>query len=328
MTSPPLEVPIDAIIFGSMSLAERARSNACVYDLDVATELLRLGTTLVNVTGDALSICYLLQAANLALRYEMAEIEADLDKATVLIRKATTEFLISASNAFYKSTISGEVSRVHFVNTKRHKDIVSAFSCCCESLTASNDKSTVATSKPDAYRKIAQALREAYYVVTYPLVFSSAYHLAQISLKDIQKLAQSWESRFPEREIHTILGEIQRSRFNKYNALDMSNASVFHFRESAKLVNPRDSHFRQKAIDCCGILRQRIKQQHSATFQKQINRQEAISWAVQMIKAAPSFRRSEMVNAMLELGHLIGDLNLHKTYARNENSNLSQGYQY
>ena len=314
---------IDCIIFAALCLSTRAEIDGCLIDLDVAIELLRFGLNYQDFPADALPLLTFMLAGHLAMRYDVAEDKADLTEAKDLIQKGRAGTMpVSKKHDFYKHAVSSEVSRISFIKTRRKSDLFSALEFCKDCVTASFITATSATSKSDSYRRLAQIAREEYYVVWNPFTISTAYRLATSSLSELQKFTKSWASQYAEHEALTTLGEIERSRFDKYGAVDMLNSSIAHFRQSVKLIDLKDSRFRKKAVDIIGVLRLRFTSTRTGVFQKQLDRKEALFWAVQMVKAAPPFRASESVDCMLELGILVEDLNLDNTFSKAEQIEL------
>ena len=300
---------VDILIFASLCLESRAEADGCMNDVDVAIELLRLGINLQNLQGDGPALFHLLLAEKLALRYDIAEDDGDLAEAEELVRKATAEMPVSAKHEVYRNLVKGRISRIQFLKFRQKDHLLASLRSHVDGLSSIDKNSACPTyMKTPARAQLAQVLRDSYYWDHSSKLLSIAHNMAMMALAEAKSLCEDWQSFHIACEVHSILGEIQRSRYLKYAAVGILNDAVFHFRECAKLTDLRDARFAQKAANVCGILRQRLQSIHSTVFQRQLDQQEAVYWAGQLLKSTSPFRPAEKVKCVLELGFLVEDL--------------------
>ena len=106
-------------------------------------------------------------------------------------------------------------------------------------------------------------------------------------------------------EAHLVLGEIQRSRYDRLLASDILDDSISHFRTSVKLTRLEDVRYGARAAQLSAILRVHFKLDRTSSFHKFAARQEAIFWIGQMLQASRRSRPAEMQMCLMEIGDLI-----------------------
>ena len=299
---------VDSLILAAICLKDRAELDASMDDLSVMIELLRLGVEMQGLTGDGPSLLRLLLSEGLALRYEVSEQQNDLSEAEKLIKEA--EGLVShVRHDCYRNLAKGGVFRVRFKKFREHKDITASLREYREALLGLGKQSArPAPLEILASIKVAQVLREGYHREPTSLILFVAHGVARRIIEQAVARCQDWQSDHTMIEPHQTLGEIQRSRHERYLATDILDDCIFHFRKSAKLSSLQDARFGAKAARLSAMLRVRFRSDQTSSFQKVVDRQEAVYWIGQLLRSRLPLHPAEMQECLMEVGDLLQDL--------------------
>ncbi|KAL6717762.1 hypothetical protein ACLMJK_003847 [Lecanora helva] len=305
---------MSCIFFAALSLEARAEADGCFDDLEVAIELLRLGENLESPREDSKedfnTVFRLALADFLAFKFEILEHGEDMDEAQRLVKWATESMQISSRYSIYKNDVKGRVYLIRFKKLRHQDDCFESFKAYAASWSLTvNDGAAPATATPLTLKRLAEVSMLSYYLKVQSLLLSRASDMARLALVEGQKLCQSWGSGYLLSEVYVTMGEVQCSRFFKYRDPRMLDDAIVNFRESVKLTGYHDSRFTQRAADLIGALRDRFMSDLWSRYQRHFDRQEAVYWAAEAMRAKNPLRASERANLVLELGHLVGDLN-------------------
>ena len=297
--------------------------DGCLDDLEIAIELLRLGTNLEFIEADSSSIIYLVLAEFLAMRYDILEYDQDISEARQLVDKVSREMQVSNAHSFYRNSVEGHIHKILFKKLHFRADSTKSFTAYTNCWRSSiNNTAAPAVSIPLSYKNLAEVLRETYYIEFQSKLLSRSHDFAGLALAEGRKLCQSWGCHYKLRESYLIMGKVQRSRFHKYRAKSMLDEAITNIRESVKLTGRNNSRFLPKVSDLMSTLRERLRYDQWDHFQRQLDRQEIINWVAEAVQARMPLRANERGNFTLELAHAIGDLNLKKTDGRSERFDL------
>lgn len=304
----PDPVMVDALIFAALCLKDRAELDGFIDDLNVMIELLHLGVNTEGFSGDGPALFRLILAEALALRYDVTAQDEDLSHAESLIT-AAEELETQVRHHVYRDLVKGAVFQIRFKKFKQQKDIVAStegYSSALLGLYQNN-------ARPQSIRfstctKLAQVLREAYHKQPTSLMLSGAHSMARRFWADAVLRCQDWQSDYTMAEAHLTLGEIQRSRYDRYLTMDLLDDSISHFRQSVKLTSLQDARFGARAAALSAMLRVRFRADQTSSFLKVAARQEAVYWIGQLLQASRPFKPSEMQKCLMEVGDLLQDL--------------------
>ncbi len=299
---------VDAMNFAALCLKDRAEYDGCIDDLDVLIELLRLGVNTEGFSGDGPALFRLILAEALAIRCDVTAQDEDLSDADSLIT-AAEELETHARHHVYRDLVKGAVFHMRFKKFKRQEDIVASTEGYRSALLGLDKNSARPQSvKFSTCTKLARVLREAYHHQPTSFILWGAHSVAKCFWADAVVRCQDWQSDHIMAEAHLTLGEIQRSRYERYLIMDLLDDSVSHFRQSVKLTSLQDARFGARAAGLSAILRVRFKADQTSSFLKVAARQEAVYWIGQLLQASRPFKPSEMQKCLMEIGDLLQDL--------------------
>ena len=303
---PPM---IDAVIFTSLILKDRAAFDGCVDDLDVMIEILRLGLKLPECS-EGPALIRLILAEGLVARYDVLEDGEDLSEAEDLVA-AAQNLEVRAHHDVYRDLVKGRLFQIRFQKFRQHKDIVASTKAYSDALLGIDKNS----SRPQPVKfstctKLAQVLRQGYHKKPAALMLYGAKAVATRFWAFAVERCEDWHSHHTLAEGHLGLGEIQRSRYNRHLTLDTLDDSILHFRQSVKLTSLQDARFGVRAARLSAMLRVRFKAHQTPSAHKLIARQEAVSWIGQLLRAKLPFKPSDTQECLMEIGDLIQDLRI------------------
>lgn len=298
----------DPLIIAAVSLRDRAERDASMEDLDVMIELLRFGLQTGDPAGDSPALLRLLLSEGLAMRYNVMEQASDLSEAEELL-KASEDFTMHVRHGCYRSLVKGWLFFVRFQKFVQHKDIVSSAQAYGDALLALGKQSACpAPVAVQASIKVAQVMREGYHRQPAPFMLFGAHSFAERIVGQAVAYCDDWGSYHSMIDVHQTLGETQRSRWERFRTTDILDDSISHFRKSAKLSNLLDARFGARAARLSAMLRVRFRSGHTTSFQRSLDRHEAIYWVGQLIKSSRPFLPAEMRKCLMEIADLIQDL--------------------
>ncbi|MCJ1452098.1 hypothetical protein MMC28_002439 [Mycoblastus sanguinarius] len=298
----------DTVIFAATCLKDRAELDACIDDLDVMIELLRLGVNTEDSSGDGPALFRLILAEGLALRYDIREQENDIAEAENMI-KASEDLKVHVRHDVYRNLVKGGVFHIRFKKYRQHKDIVASAQAYTDALIGLGKESARPSPvKFSTSMKLAQVLREGYHKKPASLMLFGAHGVAKRVLAEAVAHCQDWQSDHTMIEVHRTLGEIQRSRYYRYLTMEILDDSISHFRQCVKLTSRQDARFGARAARLSAMLRVYFTSNQTSSFHGPIARHEAVYWIQQLLQSSRPFQPAEMQECLMEIGDLLQDL--------------------
>ncbi|KAL8822489.1 MAG: hypothetical protein Q9191_006775 [Dirinaria sp. TL-2023a] len=297
---------VDLLLFTAIALYERAEYDGSSDDLDIAIELLGVECPFRDVQEDRSTIFHLMSANILATRFHISQDIQDLERAEKFVNELQTKPAVMPSHKPFEQETLGKFHQAKFEAFKKQEDMVAMCRCFFEMLTSIDKNSACPqASRITASYQIAKSLRLSYHWIYDPLILTRAHSFAVDALDRIQARKSEWPVQHIEADVRFTLGEIQRSRFEKYGAVPLLEDAVSQFRLSVLLTARREDPFGRRAAELSGILRSRANSASVDQTQKSADLIEAQYWIQEMILGPMPMRRSDRIEMILQLGHLI-----------------------
>ena len=204
------------LIFVFVSLEARADLDGYLDDLEVAIELLRLGTHLEINEGDYRSVVHSVLAELLAIRYDILERDQDMSEAQQLVHRVSREWQVSNRHSFHQNFAESQIYLIRFEKLRYGNDGIQSLQAFVKGWGSVMDNTAAsASSIPLSFKSFADVFRLSnHYIGSQSLLLSRAYDLARLALIKGQMLCQSWDCQYMLHEFYTVLGKIQRSRIS------------------------------------------------------------------------------------------------------------------
>jgi tetratricopeptide (TPR) repeat protein len=295
----------------AMSLIKRAQFDGCNQVLDMASHLLRAGLSLPHLYQDDHALLRLLLAHVHLLRFESSESFEDLNEAEILIGQTATEFTVNVQHEAYRNELRGRMFQTRWKYLRTRDDLTESFSA----YTAMNEAIDGSTASPSCIKnsfrlRCADLLRLSYYQYSSDILLSRAYNFAKEACTVAKIRASGWHVSGisgVEAEGLFIMGEVQRSRHERFGATSLLDDAVSSFRQSAQMTEQKDADFAERASALSAILRKRSKADHTNAYQRQADLYEARHWVGKVILSRLPLRRRDHVDCVLEIGHVLWD---------------------
>lgn len=293
------------------SLIRRAQFDGCNQDLDMASHLLRADLSLPHLRQDNHALLRLLLADLHLLRFESLENFEDLNEAEILVGQTATELKVNVQNEAYHNEVRGRLSQTKWKYLTTPADLTKSLSAY-----AAMYKAIIGnTASPSCTRnsfllRCADVLRLLYHQSHKDMFLSRAYNMVKEACTVAKIRASEWNISGisgVEAEGLFIMGQVQRSRHERFGATSLLDDAVSSFRKSAQMTEQKDADFAERASALSAILRKRSKADQTNADQRQADLYEAKHWVGKMILSRLPLRRRAHVDCVLEIGHLLRD---------------------
>ena len=299
-------IVVDLLLFTAIALFERAEYDGSIDDIDIAIELVRVRDWNQDHAPERSLIFDLMSLNLLVTRFHISQDVTDLEKAEKIVSELSTKPEVEPTHKPFKQEMLGNFYLAKFEVYKKHEDMMSMCKSYFEMLTSiSKNSSCPQVSKITASWQIAKSLRLSYHWGYEPLILNRAHSFAVDSLNMIQARKSEWPVQQVEAAVRFTLGEIQRSRFEKYGAAPLLEDSVSQFRSSVLLTPRGEDTFGRRAAELAGILRKRAGSPFVDQAQISTDLAEAQYWIQQMILGPFPMRYSDRIEMIQQLGHLV-----------------------
>ena len=287
---------VDLLLYTSIALYRRADFDGCCDDLDIALELLRVGSSLHCFPRRDL-IFSLLSIGVLTARFEARQNMQDLERAEALTTEIFTKSELDPRHKTFEQEMLGAFYLARYKTFWRQDHWLDMFQHLSEG--------TYPQIRIEASWRFGRILYLNPVNKDGSSNLSTAYSFTLKALNFIQARKAEWPVQYVEAGVCFTLGQIQSRRFHRYNAVSLLEDSVSYFRSSA-LLTPRDGGaFGRRAAGVVSSLRIRAKHHLRTQAQQMADLTEAQFWIQKIILGPKPLRSSDHIEIILELGHFI-----------------------